>query len=549
MFLRVLSIFKAIRAFVFAICMMLSIGCATVLSIFLLRQWSDFDLMSRIIVVILTVVHSLGAILLYLMIVVQFKVLLDAARVSIYLLFVLCGALLLVFGRARLPCSNSGIGNICGQSTLFIVIASFTISGFLLFYSVALAIIAHTIPRPLLVKAPSDIVEEGLTSISSRTNLITPREKIRLSRDEIYMDKRTHGLERHHAPRPLDFTKHSERAELAPVFNYTVTSSPTTTSSLSTPMSSGMSYKAPLIRHPYAVSEPLYSRDSPLPSAYFSRPATPLIRNTLSPSSTLHSYSLRVGYPERPSIVPSMSNESVQSSRSLNNAVTYGARPLESRFPELTRSGSAQSAPPDLGVSQIPPLPDHPLPNPFQDPISRVTTPSASSTISSGGQAPTGLPTVSLSFGRSGFPLPPSNNLTTWSQYTNDYLKLHTSNQSQSPPSTPLSLRPGVDVKSKRFAPPVVVPRRPLSFGSIAASLHSTNLPSPPTPAARLLPHPRLQAHLELVSSQDAAVPGSTEFIVAMNPVGTTTPTSAKTSRSQFLPTDIPDWLASEHRT
>ncbi|KAH7877557.1 uncharacterized protein C8R40DRAFT_903389 [Lentinula edodes] len=125
MFLRVLSVFKALRAFIFAICMTLSIGCATILSIFLLRQWSDFDLVSRIIVVILTVVHSLGGILLYLMIVVQFKVWLDAARVSVYLAFVLCGGLLLITGRASLPCSGSGIGNTCSQSTLSVAIASF----------------------------------------------------------------------------------------------------------------------------------------------------------------------------------------------------------------------------------------------------------------------------------------------------------------------------------------------------------------------------------------------------------------------------------------
>ncbi|KAJ3726134.1 hypothetical protein C8R42DRAFT_428526 [Lentinula raphanica] len=555
MFLRIVTIFKAVRAFIFAICMLLSIGCATILSIFLLRQWNDFDLISRIIVIVLTVVHSLGAILLYLMIIVQFKVWLDAARVSIFLVFVLCGALLMTLGRAKLPCSSSGIEDSCTQSTLFVVLSSFVISGLLIIYSVALAVIAHTIPRPLLAKAPSDIDEEGLIRVNSRTQLIPPIEKSEardFNTDAAYpqMDfsRRGHGLERH-APRPLILANPSEHTAQTPVFHYTVTSSPTTNSSLSTPMSSTIGYKpTPLTQHPYAVAEPFYGRiDSPLPSAYFSRPTTPLRRDALSPSPTPDF--LRVGYRERlGSNGDSLtSNQPSQVSRSMNGRPGT-AHDVHLTMGRLGRSESAQSAPPSLGAPRIRNSLDRPLPNPFQDPPSRITTPSTSSIVSSGTHVPTGTPTVSLSFGSRGFPLPPSYNATLWSQYTNDYLKLHTPTyQAQTPPSTPLSLRPGVHVHSKRISRPVVVPHRPLSFGSLAASLHSAQLPSPPQPAARLLPHPRLQAHLESVSSQDTPATRSRGFVVAMGSASTT-PTSAKTSRSQFLPTDIPDWLASEHR-
>ncbi|KAJ3915768.1 hypothetical protein F5877DRAFT_81537 [Lentinula edodes] len=540
MFLRVLSVFKALRAFIFAICMTLSIGCATILSIFLLRQWSDFDLVSRIIVVILTVVHSLGGILLYLMIVVQFKVWLDAARVSVYLAFVLCGGLLLITGRASLPCSGSGIGNTCSQSTLSVAIASFVSSGLLLIYSVTLAVIAHIIPRPLFAKAPSDINEEGLTTVNSRTSLITSADKLEARSFSKYdyhsnhtpVDGHVHGLSRHHAPQPLAITPPSGRKTLPPVFNYTITSSPTTTSSLSTPTSSGMSYyKAPTIQHPYALSEPFYSRNSsPTTSAYSSQPSSPFFRNATPDSSP-------IGYPQRPSMVPSRRFDPGQISRS-NDAVGYAVRP-QSLNSQLTRSASAQSAPPSMASSQIQ-APLDLLPNPFQDPVSRTTTPS---TISSGTRVPAGSPNVSLSFGSRGFPLPPSYNITSWSQHTNEYLKSYTSNQVQTPPSTPRSLMPGLPVEAKRSSPPVVVPQRPLSFGSIAASLHSTGLPSPPTAAARLLPHPRLEAHLELGLSKQIL---DQSRGVALKPVGTT-PTSAKTFRSQLLPTDIPEWLASEH--
>ncbi|KAJ4488111.1 hypothetical protein J3R30DRAFT_3695758 [Lentinula aciculospora] len=334
------------------------------------------------------------------------------------------------------------------------------------------------------------------------------------------MDRPVHSLARH-APRPLNFTSRPERAALPPAFNYTVTSSPTTTSSLSTPMSSEMGYKAP--------GEPMYSRESP-PSAYFSRPTTPLLRSPLFPTGN----SLRIGYPERPSMIPSMRLIPARISHN-GDAVVHGIR-QESQFP-LTRT---QSAPPNLEVASqtLPPL--HPLPNPFEDSVSRTVTPSTLSSTSA--WLPTGSPNLSLSFGSRDFPLPPSYNGTLWTQYTDNYLK-SSSNRSQAPPSTPRSLMPGVHVEVKRSSPLVVVPRRPLSFGSIAASLHSTSLPSLPTPAARLPPHPRLQAHLELVSSQEAAA-GSRNWVVAMDPIGTT-PTSAKTFRSQLLPTDIPHWLAS----
>lgn len=469
--------------------------------------------------------------MLYLMIVVRFRVWLDAARVSIYLSLVTGGAVLFISGHARLPCSDSGIEHMCSQLTLSVVIASCAISGLMLFYSIVLWIVACIVPRPLLAKAPDDIMEEGLHTVNSRSSLIPTTEKSRpqasLSTDRGYGNSQfgrpVQGLARQHAPQPLNLT---EGAALRPAFSYTVTASPAPTSSLSTPMSSEMRYTTPLITHPYANAD--------------STPASPWFdsyRRGLSPTSVPSAVSSthdssRIPYP------------ALRPSRPLPSVESSGTAAAQINLPptSIARSATAHSAPPYLAVpSQA--LASRPFPNPFMDPISRSTTPGTPSTISSGAQVPIKSQSVSLSFGSRGFPLPPSYNVTPWSAESNSSAS---STASQTPPGTPLSLRPGVR-STKQSWPSVTDSPRPLSFGSIAASFHSTGtvIPSPPAPAAHLPPHPRLQTHLESTPSPGALYgePGIASPLRAV-----TTPMSAKTFRSQFLPTDIPDWLASEHK-
>ncbi|KAF9069913.1 hypothetical protein BDP27DRAFT_665040 [Rhodocollybia butyracea] len=483
------SVFKAFRVLVLALCSVLSIGCTTILSIFLSREWDNFDHVSRIIVVALTSVHGLGAVMLYLMIVTRLNVRLDALRVSIYLSVVIGGAVLLTIGRARLPCTNSGIGHICGPATLSVMIASFVISGCLIFYSFGLSIIACTIPGALLAKAPSDILEGETTSVNSQTRLIPSAQ--RAESQAFLKDRHDNSLPkddrpalahaRSHIPQPLNL----EGTERRPVFSYTVTTPKSVSSSIS--QSQESTYTS--IRHPYAM----YT-ESPTSSAWsYSQPSTPL-----SAQSNSTSGSRSTGYPISPSPVPSM-----------RRAARRDQSPL-------ARSESALS------------YQHGGIPNPFAGP---TPVPSTPGTIS-GSQ--NGSPNLSLSFGNQGFPLPPSYGVSGWSSYTDEYLRSVTP-----PPSTPRSLIPGVPI-AKRSLPSVVSPRKSVSFGSAAANLHSMGLPSPPPIAARLPPHPDLQAHLVSAPSQGS------EIVIPSTP-GRLTPTSAKTFRSQLLPADIPHWELGDH--
>ncbi|KIK59764.1 hypothetical protein GYMLUDRAFT_44215 [Collybiopsis luxurians FD-317 M1] len=518
---RALVVFKAFRIVVFAICMMLSIGCGTIFSIVLVREWPELGLVSRIVVVILTVIHFLGAIMLYLRIVVRFTVWLDTARVTIYLALVGGGAVLFISGRAKLPCTSTGIGLICTQATISIVIGSLVVSGLLLCYLVGLSIIAHTIPGPLLARAPADILDGGLSTIDSTTSLVPSTEKSEYNvRKGVHQDR---PFPRHH-PQPLNLTARPEYLAPRSAFNYMITSSPSA-SSLSTPMTSEMRYTSPLIPHPYATSDCSYASESPPPSA---RPFSPYSNFPASARD-----SSRAGYSAASTLSPVSSVRSVSAQR-LRQVYDGGRLPLQ-------RSESPRSAPSFL---EVPSTSRGPLPNPFQDAVSRTSTPGTPSTVTSGPLVHVGSSNVSLSFGSRGFPLPPSYNTTTWSHYTNDYLKSYPSNPSptETSPSTPLSLRPRVQttMKNMSLSPAVVEKRRPISFGSIAVSLHAIGIPNPPAPAAHLPPHPRLQAHFDSVPLQT-----DTEAEISFITISSRTPTSAKTFRSQIVPTDIPDW---EHK-
>ncbi|KAF5391476.1 hypothetical protein D9757_002012 [Collybiopsis confluens] len=526
---RALAIFKAMRVIIFAVCMIISVGCGTIFSLILVHEGNDIELVTRIVVIALTVIHFLGAVLLYLMIVVRFTVWLDAARVTIYLALVGGGAAAFISGRAKLPCASSGIGAICIQATISVVVGSLVLCGLLLCYLVGLSIIAHTIPGPLLARPPSDLLGGGLSTVNSRTSLMSNSEK---SRHQTFSETGHYNLllnrssTRHHAPEPLHLTDRSENAALWPAFNYTVTTSPLTSSSSSSMFASEMIYTTPMIHHPYATSENSNAFESPPPSARSYSPRPSIISQAqdapevhypaalaLSPVSSVSSQRLRQGY--------------------------------DTRRPNLARFESAQSAPLLLGVpSQIPP--HRLLPNHFQDAISRTSTPGTPDTTVSGPLTHIGSSKVSLSFGSRGFPLPPSYNTTPWSQYTNDYLKSYPFNPSSSetPPSTPLSLRPGVHSSPNKFSssPSFVEPRRPISFRSIAASLHTMSMPSLPAPTAHLPPHPRLlQARFNSSLSQKEV--DEAEIYLAIGAIPT--PTSAKTFRLQVVPTDIPDW---EHK-
>jgi hypothetical protein len=452
----------------------------------------------------------------------------DAARVSVYIMLAMAGAVLFITGHARLPCSKSDIGNVCSQLTLSVVMASCVISGLLLLYSIGLGIVAYSIPAALLAKAPDDILENGLSTINSRTSLISTAEKQAPPSNGGYhpqTNKPTQSLTRHHAPQPLNLSSISEGGALRPVFSYTVTASPSLASSMSTPMSSETRFTTPLLSHPYARAELTHSTPSSPSSAWFNSYRRGSL-STFSPSAVSSTHdSSRI--PPAPKPRPSVESSS------------GAAHPSG---PSLARSGTAQSTPSLLGVPSQTLNAPRPFPNPFMDPISRSTTPGTPSTLSSAAHVPIKDHNISLSFGSGGFPLPPSYNVT---PYPGSYFNSHAS--SEAPPATPLSLRPGVR-SAKQSRPSVVKSPRPLSFGSMAASFHSKVIPAPPTPAAHLPPHPPLEAHLESAISPQGVSYRELPTVLPAPLRVATTPTSAKTFRSQFLPTDIPDWEHRSHR-
>ncbi|GLB35048.1 hypothetical protein LshimejAT787_0206130 [Lyophyllum shimeji] len=89
---RAWATFRAVRVGIFALAALLSLGWTIVLTVLLLREWRAYDISQRAIVIVSLVINGVSAILLYLMIVVHFRLWLDAARVAFVLHFQLASA-------------------------------------------------------------------------------------------------------------------------------------------------------------------------------------------------------------------------------------------------------------------------------------------------------------------------------------------------------------------------------------------------------------------------------------------------------------------------
>ncbi|KAF5365705.1 hypothetical protein D9758_003239 [Tetrapyrgos nigripes] len=145
-----------------ALCAVISLVCSITFGALLLREWNFYDITQRSVVLALAILHGVGAILLYLMIVVRFRIWLDVARISFYLVSLLGGNTFFAVVNATYPCNNLGSHALCRHVTWSVIIGSWVQSGLLIVYSVFLAVASHARPsvRPQITISPPPPMRE-----------------------------------------------------------------------------------------------------------------------------------------------------------------------------------------------------------------------------------------------------------------------------------------------------------------------------------------------------------------------------------------------------
>ncbi|KAI0256743.1 hypothetical protein BJV78DRAFT_305465 [Lactifluus subvellereus] len=151
-------IFRRARIILFSFLILICLAWSTLFTIFLVREWPHFSQIQKIVIVCLLSLYGFTTILLYLMVVVQFRYWWDVGRV-IALLVVHAGAsLLFTHFSPGFPCRGFGTRTACRGFVFTIFIGCWAFSGIVLCFAVILGVMAF-VPRP--VKPLSGEKEDG----------------------------------------------------------------------------------------------------------------------------------------------------------------------------------------------------------------------------------------------------------------------------------------------------------------------------------------------------------------------------------------------------
>ncbi|KAL0947020.1 hypothetical protein HGRIS_013164 [Hohenbuehelia grisea] len=170
------AIFKKARLYMFALSAIFSAAWTVFLSVFLSREWPEYGTPQRAIFLTLVVVGGMSAILLYLMIVVRFRLWLDGARVAFLLTFQLGSALLLSFNTSIFPCTRFVTTSTCKTVFFVIIVGSWSQSLLLVLYAGFLSLMACVPADPANSTKVKDANGHHYTpsvdSVDSRTGLL-----------------------------------------------------------------------------------------------------------------------------------------------------------------------------------------------------------------------------------------------------------------------------------------------------------------------------------------------------------------------------------------
>ncbi|KAJ8078666.1 hypothetical protein PM082_012949 [Marasmius tenuissimus] len=187
-------IFRRFRIAIFVLCILISLACSTVFSIYCVRNWSSYGLSERIFMTALAAGYGVGGIFLYLVTVAPFRLWIDAARISVYFLLTSSGATIFTFVGREYPCVLGPI--FCNQLSVALVIGTWTLSGLLLVYLCCLTAMLFVPQHQSLqfpdtadtTAVPSQMFSSRYYSMESIQPLVSRQESLRpkISYDESY---------------------------------------------------------------------------------------------------------------------------------------------------------------------------------------------------------------------------------------------------------------------------------------------------------------------------------------------------------------------------
>ncbi|KAJ7582898.1 hypothetical protein C8J56DRAFT_235455 [Mycena floridula] len=156
-------VFRNARIFIFMLCCIISLGCTIVYTVLIVRGWSEYSLANRVLMLSLAIVHGIGAIMLFLMLVLSFRVWLDVARIFTYIFFQLGVEIAFTLLGRGVPCDNLGSQADCRIISLSVSLGSGSLSALLIIYAVMLLFISR-IPQPAPNETPNLVISEPFSS-------------------------------------------------------------------------------------------------------------------------------------------------------------------------------------------------------------------------------------------------------------------------------------------------------------------------------------------------------------------------------------------------
>ncbi|KAI0375042.1 hypothetical protein BV20DRAFT_1041206 [Pilatotrama ljubarskyi] len=173
------SLFRKVRRVIFAFIAVASLALTVVLSLYLSKEWNHSSVFQRSIVVALIGVNALTSLLLYLMIIVVFRMWKELLRVLFLLAIHIGTAVPFTLIDFSFPCDIFSSKTTCKVVALTFLSSAWSITGLLLGYTVYLCIMSR-VPRPFPLVTPNDLLSTppvsrapSMTSVHSATRLLS----------------------------------------------------------------------------------------------------------------------------------------------------------------------------------------------------------------------------------------------------------------------------------------------------------------------------------------------------------------------------------------
>ncbi|KAI0306530.1 hypothetical protein B0F90DRAFT_767016 [Multifurca ochricompacta] len=142
------TFFRRARIILLSFLVMSCLAWTTLLTVFLVHEWSYFSHFQRVVIISLLSLYGFTAILLYLMVVVHFRLWWDMARMFTLLIIHAGGSVAFTLYNPSFPCRGFSTETVCRELVHVIFIGCWAFCGIILCFVVALGIMAF-LPRPV----------------------------------------------------------------------------------------------------------------------------------------------------------------------------------------------------------------------------------------------------------------------------------------------------------------------------------------------------------------------------------------------------------------